>query len=123
MPPGPPPSLAVLGGAADSIDQTSLGEDRRPSMKQDALDVPFMVELGQAARPSFMILTGLTANNCVLFTANDAYMRDYELVIPRDCVSSVTEDENWAALRQMERILKADTRPSAELNFNRMLSP
>ena len=34
-----------------------------------------------------VILTGIAANICVLFTANDAYMRDYRLYVPRDCVS------------------------------------
>jgi len=33
-----------------------------------------------------LIITGIAGNFCVLFTANDAYMRDYELAIPRDCV-------------------------------------
>ena len=35
-----------------------------------------------------LIITGIAGNFCVLFTANDAYMRDYELAIPRDCVIS-----------------------------------
>ena len=29
-----------------------------------------------------LILTGVAGNICVLFTANDAYMRDYKLVVP-----------------------------------------
>jgi nicotinamidase-related amidase len=70
-----------------------------------------------------LILTGLTANNCVLFTANDAYMRDFHLVIPRDCVASVTDEENTAALDQMAKILKADTRASTELDLGRLLHP
>ena len=32
-----------------------------------------------------LILTGMAANICVLFTADDAYMRGYELIVPRDC--------------------------------------
>jgi nicotinamidase-related amidase len=64
-----------------------------------------------------LILTGLTADICVLFTANDAYMRDFNLVIPADCVASVDSDENRHALAQMERVLKADTRPSTEIDF------
>jgi nicotinamidase-related amidase len=56
-----------------------------------------------------------------LFTGNDAYMRDYHLVIPSDCVASVTSDENRAALDQMDKILKADTRPSTELNLSRLV--
>lgn len=64
-----------------------------------------------------LILTGVTADICVLFTANDAYMRDFNLVIPSDCVASPNEEENQHALELMRRVLKADTRPSAELDL------
>ncbi len=62
-----------------------------------------------------LIITGLAGNNCVLFTASDAYLRDYELIIPADCVASNTAADNDAALAQMQRMLKADIRPSGEL--------
>lgn len=62
-----------------------------------------------------VILTGIAANICVLFTANDAYMRDLHLLVPSDCVASNTEEENRYALDQMRKVLKADTRPSTEL--------
>src|ERR1043165_1402479 len=55
-----------------------------------------------------LILTGMAANICVLFTANDAYMRDLRLIVPSDCVASNSEEENRHALRQMQTILKAD---------------
>lgn len=64
-----------------------------------------------------LVLTGLAANICVLFTANDAYMRDFHLVVPRDCVASNTEEDNNYALTQMGTVLKADTRPSTEISF------
>jgi nicotinamidase-related amidase len=64
-----------------------------------------------------VILTGIAANICVLFTANDAYMRDFFLMVPEDCVASNTEEENRHALEQMRAVLKADTRPSTELSF------
>lgn len=35
-----------------------------------------------------LILTGVAADICVLFTAADAHMRDYELWVPRDAVAS-----------------------------------
>ena len=66
-----------------------------------------------------LILTGIAGNICVLFTANDAYMRDYELVIPRDCCVSNSEEENEIALEQMKTIMKADTRPSKEIRLAR----
>jgi nicotinamidase-related amidase len=64
-----------------------------------------------------LILVGLAGNICVLFTANDAYMRDYELCVPGDCCASNTVAENRHALAQMKAVLKADTRPSSRLDL------
>ena len=66
-----------------------------------------------------LIITGIAGNFCVLFTANDAYMRDYELTIPSDCVISNTAKENEEALRLMKRFLKADTRRSQRISFGK----
>jgi nicotinamidase-related amidase len=62
-----------------------------------------------------LVLTGLTGDICVLFTANDAYMRDYHLFVPADCVASEVPEENRHALKHMQRVLKADIRPSTEI--------
>jgi nicotinamidase-related amidase len=70
-----------------------------------------------------VILAGVAANICVLFTANDAYMRDFHLYVPRDCVASNTEEENRLALAQMETVLKADVRPSDELDLVELNRP
>jgi nicotinamidase-related amidase len=67
-----------------------------------------------------VILTGMAANICILFTANDAYMRDYNLVVPSDCVASNTEDENRNALEQMKKVLKADITPSDGLDVEEL---
>lgn len=66
-----------------------------------------------------LILTGFAGNICVLFTANDAYMRDFTLFVPEDCCASNTEHDNEHALRQMRLLLKADTTPSKALRFER----
>jgi nicotinamidase-related amidase len=64
-----------------------------------------------------LVLTGLTGDICVLFTASDAYMRDFHLFVPEDCVASADPRENEHALEHMRRVLKADTRPSTEIDF------
>lgn len=69
-----------------------------------------------------LILTGIAGNNCVLFTANDAYMRDFKVFVPEDCVVSNTEEENRYALKQMETVLKADTSPSQQLDLKALSS-
>jgi len=62
-----------------------------------------------------LILTGIAGNFCVLFTANDAYMRDFNLFVPADCTVSNTKKENDSALRLMKKFLKADTRPGSRI--------
>ena len=64
-----------------------------------------------------VVLTGVTGEMCVLFTANDAFLRDFHLFVPRDCVASLSEEANERALAHMATVLKADTRPSTDLEF------
>jgi nicotinamidase-related amidase len=68
-----------------------------------------------------LILTGIAGNICILFSANDAYMRDYNLVVPADCCVSNTPEENAMALRQIERVLKADITPSDALDLDALV--
>jgi len=67
-----------------------------------------------------LILCGFAGNLCVLYTANDAYMRDFHLVVPRDCSASEKREANTYALEQMSRFLKADTRRSKELDLKKL---
>jgi nicotinamidase-related amidase len=69
---------------------------------------------------STVILTGIAGDNCVLFSANDAYLRDYTLFIPCDCVASNTREENDAALRLMSKVVKADITPSTGLDLEKL---
>jgi len=64
-----------------------------------------------------LILTGISSHQCVLFTANDAYVRDFELLIPRDCVTAPAQREADLALRYFNIVLGADTRPAASIRL------
>jgi len=64
-----------------------------------------------------LIITGLTVERCLLFTANDGFLRDYELFVPRDCTAAIDEDDAKAAFRILERVLGANTTPSEELDL------
>ncbi len=64
-----------------------------------------------------LIMAGFTADICVLFTAIDAHLRDYHLLVPRDCVVSQDEKENERILTYMERVLEADIRSSSEIDL------
>lgn len=66
-----------------------------------------------------VILTGIAGNICVLFTANDAYMRDLEIIAPSDGMVSNTPEDNAYALRQIEHLLKADVVPADDIRFSK----
>ena len=67
---------------------------------------------------STVILAGIATDNCVLYTASDAYMRDLRIVVPEDCVAAIDQDAHVAALAQMRSTLKAETTPSPDLDLD-----
>jgi len=64
-----------------------------------------------------VILTGIAGNICVLFTANDAYMRDLQIFAPADCIVSNTAADNAYALNQIEAVLKGNLATSRRVRF------
>ncbi len=65
-----------------------------------------------------LILTGLSSHQCVLFTANDAHVRNFELMVPRDCIGAAAAADTRFALRYFDSVLGADTRPSNRLRLS-----
>jgi nicotinamidase-related amidase len=64
-----------------------------------------------------LILTGVTTDICILLTANDAYMRDFKLIVPKDCVAAVKPTHHKNALEYLGRVLKADICLSNEISL------
>jgi nicotinamidase-related amidase len=64
-----------------------------------------------------LVLSGVAGDFCVLFTAHDAYMRDFRIVVPQDCIASDTEADDRFALHHMAKVCKADTSPSSGIDF------
>jgi nicotinamidase-related amidase len=66
-----------------------------------------------------LIVTGTTSHQCVLFTAMDAYVRDFELIVPRDCIAASNATQTRHALFVLKEALSARTPLSASLRFRR----
>ena len=64
-----------------------------------------------------VILTGIAGNICVLFTANDAHMRELKVFAPADCIVSNTAADNDHALRQIASVMKGVVVPSPQMTF------
>jgi nicotinamidase-related amidase len=64
-----------------------------------------------------LVITGFAADICVLSTANDAYMRDYRVVVPRDCVASNTRAKTEFTLQEIREVLKGSTPLSTSVRW------
>jgi len=65
-----------------------------------------------------LILVGFASNICVLYTANDAYMRDFQIIVASDCVAAETRRANDYTLEQMKSCLKARILSSKNIRFS-----
>ena len=73
----------------------------------------------QSGEVQTVIITGFAADNCVLFTAAEAHMRDYRVVVPSDCCASESDKERRHALAKMTKFLDADTAASRRIRLRR----
>lgn len=56
-----------------------------------------------------VILTGIAGNICVLFTANDAYMREYKVIVPQDCIASNRKSDTKFVINQLNTVFDIKT--------------
>jgi nicotinamidase-related amidase len=64
---------------------------------------------------SRLILTGVATDICVLFTAGDAHMRDYDLWVPADAVAAEADERGRWALEIMANSMDAQIAPTSEM--------
>jgi nicotinamidase-related amidase len=62
-----------------------------------------------------VILVGQVTEQCILYSALDAYLRGYEVIVPPDAVAHIDEEFAHAALGMMERNMHADLVPAADV--------
>ncbi|MCT7660431.1 cysteine hydrolase family protein [Mycobacterium deserti] len=61
-----------------------------------------------------LILTGQVTEQCILYTALDAYVRHFEVVVPSDAVAHIDPELGDAALTMMNTNMHADVMPAAK---------
>ena len=61
-----------------------------------------------------LILTGQVTEQCILYSALDAYVRHLQVVIPTDGVAHIDDDLGAAALKMMERNMSAELTTAAD---------
>lgn len=64
-----------------------------------------------------IVLAGFAGDWCVRFTAEDAFMRDFETIVASDCIASEEIRANREALGYMKTYLRAQTVPGSRIDF------
>jgi nicotinamidase-related amidase len=64
-----------------------------------------------------LVVSGVAGDQCVLLTAIEARIRDYDVIVPPDCVGSQTVRRNTAALRCLKQAHKVATPQSRGLRI------
>jgi nicotinamidase-related amidase len=62
-----------------------------------------------------VILAGQVTEQCILYSALDAYVRHYAVCVPSDAVAAIDRDLGHAALRMMHRNMRAAIVGTTEL--------
>jgi nicotinamidase-related amidase len=62
-----------------------------------------------------LVVAGIAGDGCVLSTASDAHIRQRKVMVPRDCMASITDERNDNAASYLYESLRLDARPSTEI--------
>ena len=89
-----------------------LPKGRHSVFYQTALDHLLRIEAVER-----VVLTGQVTEQCILYSALDAYVRHFEVVVPTDAVAHIHSDLADAALEMMRRNMSAETAPSADIEL------
>jgi nicotinamidase-related amidase len=79
-----------------------------PKVRHSAFYSTSLAYLLRQQETERLILTGQVTEQCILYTALDAYVRHFPVVVPRDGVAHIDADLGKAALRMMDRNMRAE---------------
>lgn len=69
-----------------------------------------------------LILCGFSTNSCVAFTAHDAHMRGFQVIVPRDTTAANSARIRADALRLLELTVHANTAESVSIDFELLVN-
>jgi nicotinamidase-related amidase len=70
-------------------------------------------------RATRLLVTGVATDLCIVLTAAEARMRDYEVVVPGDCVAALSAARNAQALHDLSEVHHIKTTASAHVRLRR----
>jgi nicotinamidase-related amidase len=114
-----------LAGAAPALIEPIAPSDDTPFVVKARHSIFYQTQLEYLLRQEGvdrLVLTGQVTEQCILYSALDAYVRHFEVVVPRGAVAHIHEDLAEAALRMMEMNMRAEIADSVEHTLHAAVS-
>jgi nicotinamidase-related amidase len=99
----------LVGPIVPRRDEPFIMKGRHSIFYQTSVD-----HLIQVSGVKSLILCGQVTEQCIQYSALDAYMRGFDVVVPRDAVAHISPEWAEAALAMMEKNMHADLTPVAD---------
>ncbi|HET6551457.1 MAG TPA: isochorismatase family cysteine hydrolase [Solirubrobacter sp.] len=106
----------ALDGKHPELVEPIAPEGDRPFLPKGRHSIFYETALAHVLRVEGVervILTGQVTEQCILYSALDAYLRGYDVIVPPDAVAHIDDELARAALRMMESNMHAELTPAA----------
>jgi nicotinamidase-related amidase len=100
----------ALAGPEPSLVEPVIPEEEVPFIVKARHSVFYETQLEYLLRQEEIdrvVLAGQVTEQCILYSALDAYVRHFDVAVPRDVVAHIHEDLAEAALRMIETNMRA----------------
>ncbi|MBV8927691.1 MAG: isochorismatase family protein, partial [Mycobacteriaceae bacterium] len=107
----------ALGGARPELIEPIVPDDnclRMMKVRHSAFYATALAYLLSRLETKRLILTGQVAEQCILYTALDAYVRHHPVVVAADAVAHIDAGLGEAALKMMAKNMDAEVMPAAD---------
>jgi nicotinamidase-related amidase len=105
-------------GARPDLVEPLVPEEGRPFVFKARHTIFYQTAVEYLLRQSGLgrvVLTGQATEQCILYSALDAYVRHFEIAVPRDAVAHIYPNLAEAALEMMERNMRVEVGDAAEI--------
>lgn len=107
-------SAALSGERSDLVSPIAPDDDgmRVLKVRHSAFYASSLAYLLRRLETQRLIITGQVTEQCILYSALDAYVRHFSFIVPPDCVAAIDPELGDAALTMMNRNMHAELTPA-----------
>jgi nicotinamidase-related amidase len=107
----------ALNGKHPELVKPITPEGDRPFLPKGRHSIFYETAVGHLLRVEGVervVMIGQVTEQCILYSALDAYLRGFQVIVPPDAVAHIDEELARASMRMMEENMHAELTPAAD---------